>query len=466
MPASLATALTLMLILGLFVWDARHNEEQSSALWVPTIWVLIVASRFPSQWLQLYDPVISGNVEDGSPVDAVFFGFLVVLGYLVLRRRHAFQRELWVQNSWLVALILYGLLSIAWSEFPFVAFKRWVKALGHPLMAMIVLTDRYPVDSLRVLMKRAAIILLPLSVLFVKYLPEYGRAFDPWSGEGVYRGVALTKNDLGYVCMVFGLFFLWNFLASGKSPNANGRRHERFFSFLVLVTVAYLLLLADSATSIATLVIGAATLVGLGTGLVSRKYLGIYVFVFGVVVFSSQVTLDLYSKVLGILGRDPTLTDRSEIWADVIALQTRPLFGMGFESFWLGSRLDWMSEKWWWQPNQAHNGYIEIYLNLGFLGLSLFLGLVVTAFRRISTELKSDFDFEFARLRLSLLLAILAHNYTEATFKGVHLLWTIFNIVVVRVSEPGLAEMTHSSRRSSEHGQKVELSDRRSDDAR
>ena len=226
MPASVATILTFLFIAGLFAWDYRRNRGNSFALWLPTLWIVITGSRFPSQWLQLGSPAAVANVADGSPMDAVFFGGMIVAGLMVLVQRRVFSGRLFQQNFWLIAILIFGFVSISWSDFPFIAMKRWIKTLGHPVMAMIVLTDPDPMKSFRTVMKRAAFVLLPLSVLFVKYLPEYGRAFDPWTGVGYFRGVMLTKNDLGYVCMIFGLFFLW-MLVSRKEFEDKGYTANR-----------------------------------------------------------------------------------------------------------------------------------------------------------------------------------------------------------------------------------------------
>lgn len=364
----------------------------------------------------------------------MFFGVMIVLGFAVLKRRKAFSAQLVRQNSWLIMLLIFGFVSILWSDYPFIAMKRFIKTLGHPVMAMIILTDPEPLKSFRTVMKRVAFLLLPFSVLFVKYLPEFGRAFDPWTGEGYFSAVMLTKNDLGYVCMVFGLFFFWSLL-SRKQFDDDYRRQETALSILFLGIVAYLLSLADSATSIATLAIGSITLVGLGAKTVSRRHLGKYLIAFGAIIVMIELTFGVYEQIVVWLGRDPTLTDRTEVWLDAIALQSRPLTGMGFESFWLGARLDWMSAKWWWQPNQAHNGYIETYLNLGWIGLLLLFAFIVSTFRRAAAGLVSESDFEFSRLRLAFLFAILSHNYTEATFKAVHLLWTMLYIVAINIPE-------------------------------
>lgn len=435
MPTSVAIAITFCFILALFAWDFRRNTGNSSALWLPFLWIVFAGSRFPSQWIQLGNATHATSVSDGSLLDAVIFGLMITVGFFILKRRRVFSVSLLRQNKWLIALIIFGFLSIAWSDFSFIALKRWIKALGHPVMAMIILTEPSPMKSLQTVMSRAAYLLLPLSVLFVKYLPEFGRGFDPWTGAGHFNGVMLTKNDMGYVCMVFGLFFLWMLLSKDHDEDNPSRRDKTLVSLFFLGVIGYLLMLANSATSIVTLAIGAATLVGLGSRFVSRQHFGFYLIVFGALLLTVELAFDVHSKVITLLGRDPTLTDRTDVWKDAIALQTRPLIGMGFESFWLGSRLDWMSNKWWWQPNQAHNGYIEIYLNLGYVGLFLSIGLILSTFRKAAAGLTSENTFEFSRLRMALLFAILFHNYAEATFKGVHLLWTMFHLIAINIPE-------------------------------
>ena len=150
-------------------------------------------------------------------------------------------------------------MAILWSEYPFVAFKRWIKILGHPIMALVVPTDPDPVQAVRRLFKRAAFVLIPMSILFIKYYPEYGRGFDPWTGEAFNKGVTLNKNELGYGCLVFGLFFFWNTLAALKIKDPKARRAEFLLSAGGLAMICWLLMKSSSATSLAALVVGAAT---------------------------------------------------------------------------------------------------------------------------------------------------------------------------------------------------------------
>jgi exopolysaccharide production protein ExoQ len=435
MPPQIALLATLAFIFFLFVWDSRGKEPVNGALWIPVMWMTITGSRFVSQWFNIGSSFDSGG--EGSPVDAAYFLLLMLGAATVLLHRRVALGALIRENGWLLAFVLYGLITILWSEFPFVAFKRWIKTLGHPLMALIILTDANPVTAFRVVMKRCAFMLLPFSVMLLKYFPEIGRAFDAYSGAPANNGVGLTKNDLGYLCMIFGNFFAWNLMVATKLPQGQ-RRREVILSVGFLLMGLWLLQKAQSATAYATLTLGLLTLYLGGRRIVQQHLPGMLVLAVAVLMVS-ELAFDLYSNVLEVLGRDASLTDRTHLWGDVIALQDKPVFGLGFESFWLGERAAVLSSEWWWHPNQAHNGYIETYLNLGYVGVFLLAGVIVSTFRKVNRQLSADFPF--ARLRLAFLVSIIAFNYTEAGFKGVHLVWTIFYIIALTYESPEAARL-------------------------
>ena len=112
----------------------------------------------------------------------VFYFALIVVGFCVLVKRQVRLSEVIPNNGWLIVFLLYCFISIAWSDFPFVAFKRWIKILGHPIMALIVLTEPDPKEALIRLMKRCAYVVVPVSILLIKYYPELGRGLTDWGG--------------------------------------------------------------------------------------------------------------------------------------------------------------------------------------------------------------------------------------------------------------------------------------------
>jgi O-antigen ligase len=427
----LAAGLTVALVVWLFWRDARDREATSGALWIPVMWIAITGSRFVSHWLTLGSGQWGVTTSaDGSPVDALYFGLVIAAGIVVLVRRGLSLGVLSKYNVWFVLFLLYSLAAIAWSDFPFVAFKRYVKILGHPIVALIIATDPRPEEAFRTVLRRCAYLLLPFSILFIKYFPEYGRYFSLWTGEGYSAGVTMNKNELGCLAMIFIIFFVWNLLRVSTLASRRKRREEYGVTLLFLFMSGWLLLQARSSTALAGSVLGVGVLIILWNGPTIRRHVALAALIGVLLLAILEFAFDPYKAVVQSLGRDPTLTDRTKLWRDVLPLVANPLIGAGFESFWLGDRLESLWRKWHWQPNQAHNGYIETYLNLGVMGVTLLVGVLLATFRGIAVRLRSDRSFP--SLCMALLLVILIYNYTEATFKGVHIVWTLLFIVSLR----------------------------------
>lgn len=426
MSPQVALLLTIGFVVFLFQRDSREQPRVTGALWIPLLWLLIICSRYASQWLGAGG---ASDLTEGSPLDAAVFLLLQVAGLVVLVRRRVSLSTFMSANVWLAAFLGYAALSILWSDFPFVAFKRWGKVLGHPIMILVIATEPDPRAALKCLMKRAAFVLIPVSITFIKYYPELGRGFDPWSGESTSTGITMDKSALGQDCLIFGFFFAWHFLTTLTRPKGRARRNELTLSLGFLAMIGWVLYMARSTTSTMTLVLGISIVLLLRRGLIDKKRIGAYLAT-GVVLFAVVEWLfGVSASVINALGKDATLTGRTELWEDVLKFNVNPIFGAGFESFWLGPRIEWFWAKYWWRPNQAHNGYIEMYLNLGWLGVILLLGWLGSVFRKANVSLLRD--FEFGMFRMGLLLIIVVVNYTEATFKALHPLLFVFYIIAI-----------------------------------
>ena len=229
-PSSAATSCPFShtcLHVFLFRRDIRERPNVTGALWLPLIWLVLGCSRALSEWLNIFGLPVSGgaSVEEGSPLDAWFFFALIVAGFCVLTKRQVRLSEIVRNNSWLIVFLVYCFISIAWSDFPFVAFKRWIKILGHPIMALIVLTEPDPEEALTRLMKRCAYVVVPVSILFIKYYPQLGRAFEPWGGCNEPASPT-DKNMLGADCLILGFFFFWHLLQTWQTERSTWRRNE------------------------------------------------------------------------------------------------------------------------------------------------------------------------------------------------------------------------------------------------
>src|SRR5262249_3395644 len=179
MPPVIALFVTVAFVIFLYRRDIRERPNVTGALWLPLLWMLILGSRSVAIWLDTLSlPTVFGSLEEGNPLDATVQFAFIAAGVYVLNRRQVSLGEIFRSNKWLMAFLIYCFISIVWSDFPLVAFKRWIKILGHPIMALIVLTEPDPEEAVTRLLKRCAYFLVPFSILFIKYYPQWGRGFD------------------------------------------------------------------------------------------------------------------------------------------------------------------------------------------------------------------------------------------------------------------------------------------------
>ena len=431
LPPTVALLLTVAFVVFLFRRDFRQRPNVTGALWLPLLWMLISGSRSVTQWLNiLHFPIGLGSAEEGNPLDAFIYFALIAAGIYVLNQRQVGLGEIFRNNGWLVAFLVYCFIAIIWSDFPFVAFKRWIKILSLPVMGLIVFTEPDFEEALRRLMKRSAYVLVPFSILLIKYYPDIGRSFDQWTGLATNSGVTQSKNMLGCVCLVLGFFFFWHFLRTWRSPRDIARRHELRLVVGFLVMIWWLLLKAHSATSFLSLLIGVAVMLLLERRWVNKKLIGTYAILAAILLLVAELTFGVLERIVDLTGHNSTIIGRMELWRDLLAVHTNPIFGVGFESFWLGDRLANLWATRWWHPNEAHNGYLDIYLDLGLVGLFMLIGTIIAAFRKIRLELLRN--FEWGQFRLGFLIAVVFYNCTEATFRGLSLVWFVFYIIAMQ----------------------------------
>lgn len=415
MPPSLALFLWFILLVALLRFDPAKDPKTSLALWVPVIWMFIIGSRLPSQWLGGQMAQVAEALEEGNPLDRVIYFALIFLAIGILISRSLKWGDFVVRNLALVGLVSFALVSVLWSDFPLIAFKRWFRDLGNYLVILVALSDIRPAEALCALLRRLYYLLIPLSILLIKYYSYLGMHYSFWTGQAEYVGAATSKNTLGAMCMLSGIFFFWDTVTRWSDRAHPRTRRIILVNVAFLAMTVWLLNLANSATSRVCLTLGCLVIAAAHTRLVKRHpaflkglipacFLLYLILMFG---------FDMNAELAGAVGRDPTLTGRTDIWNAVLSTNTNWLIGTGYESFWLGPRL-----KLVWSlagsVNEAHNGYLQVYLNQGVIGLLLLGGVLISSYRAICRGLTS-----FSRL-VSLTAALftiaLFYNMTEAAF--------------------------------------------------
>lgn len=158
----------------------------------------------------------------------------------------------------------------------------------------------------------------------------------------------------------------------------------------------------------------------------SMRMRRVHLSVVGVVFIAAfALFIDTKGNLVEALGRDPTLTGRTRVWEASLAQVQHSLVGAGFESFWMGARL----QRIWDAINQpgiqeAHNGYLEVYLNLGWIGIVLLAVLIITGYRKVFSTLRHD--PALGRVVLAFFVVGLVYNLTEAGFRMMAPVWILF----------------------------------------
>jgi exopolysaccharide production protein ExoQ len=419
MPPALASCLTILFIFWLFYRNAKSGLRTSAALWLPTIWLITHASRPLACWLAGgADTDQTGSIADGSPIDRSVLLILIISAIVVLVRRGVNWGEAIRSNRWLSVFFLYLLVSVIWADSPFVAFKRWFREFGNLPMILLIITEEDPIEAVRQVFVRCAYVLIPVSVLLVKYYLNLGRYYDIWTGHPFLCGVATDKNALGRLAMVSGLFILWNLIVNMQSKWSDRTRWQKWKAALpdlsVFVLCLWILHGADSQTSRGCFAAGLVVLFATRIGWLYNNprrlaWCGSILIILSFLFFYFP---GLRQIITTSMGRQVNLTDRTDVWAAVMSAGTDPIIGTGFASFWLTSEGLSIANN--LGVTEAHNGFLETYLNSGIIGVILLLAVLLVAGRNVVKQFVARNPN--ASLFASLFIACLVYNYTEADF--------------------------------------------------
>lgn len=272
-----------------------------------------------------------------------------------------------------ILLTALAYLSILWSDFPDYTIRYSNFIVGTTFFAAYI-AGRYTFSQQLKFLAWVLGTVLLMSLLFVILLPGYG--IEQGIHAGAWRGVFWHKNNLGrYASMGAILFCLMA---------QSSKKHKLlYWSFCCLSVL--LLVLSASKTA---LVVFLASIV-----LLYLCYILSWEHIISIPIFLSTfligcgVTLWFVSsleKILVVLGKGITLSGRTEIWAAVMPhIWQKPYWGHGYWAFWLKegqARYVWQEIG--FEAAHSHNGFLDLILELGFVGLGLFLVSFVLLYAR------------------------------------------------------------------------------------
>ncbi len=331
------------------------------------------------------------------------------------------------QNRLLTILMILVFLSFLWSDFPGFTFKVATEIFFMSLFGLYI-AQRCSLKELVEILAFSLLIQAFMSTFFAIFFPVIG--IDSEFHSGAWQGVFGQKNALGSV-MVLSLFTFLNL------PKENSSLYKWFGCIYSLV----LILLSTSKTS---LVISILLLLIMlfyqqfkWRGKISVILANLGVLTIGCI---TLVVLTYWIEILTGIGRDPTLTGRTPMWGMMIAkLMERPLLGYGLRAFWapesphaievsqvLGSG---------WIPSGGHNGWLDLSLDIGLIGISFFLLNYLMTFTKVLKLAYGTKKSEYL-WPLAYLIYLAMNSVTESYLltQG-NLIWILYITVVVMVNK-------------------------------
>ena len=431
----------MVLVAVLLRIERKRNLDASFALWVPTFWVLLSGAKPLMRWFEPANGILmsSATFEQGSLIDRSVLSILIVLTLFILSRRNLEWSYIIRDNRCLIILYLYLGFSILWSDFPYVSMKRWFRLFGIIPMALLVMSERSPLLSLESVFRRCAYVLIPISLLLIKYFPYFGVEYAPWSGEKMWVGVTTQKNNLGMLCGLSAFLIIWTFYREWRAGTLFKNKSQAFADGLVLLIALYLLKGYSgnySATAIGFLIVGIASLLFLyRMKNYSRQMAHLIVIIVALGLLCLTTVDSMVPFVTSIFNRNPSFTGRTDIWNAVLDVASRkPLFGVGYGGYWGLQDEEIFSTV---GVREAHSGYLDVYLEVGIVGVILLLAFLMAHFRRALRELNHAYDWGL--FGICVLMMTLAHNFTESNFlRTSSYFWNVTVFLTIALSAPCL----------------------------
>jgi exopolysaccharide production protein ExoQ len=299
-----------------------------------------------------------------------------------------------------LSLAVFLLCSVAWSVDPGATARGGIPYFFF-LLGLIGAAENLEGNDFMDLL--ASVCFLSAVACLILLLCAPGYVFSEETGE--FRGIFSQKNILGQAMAVGALACLHSIRVKKRS------RLSGMSMFFVITFVAL-----KSASTTSSLAILLFWIVGVVTSLLQRgggaRLLGVVLLtllllVAPVAAFSPETLYEL-------IGKDPTLTGRTDIWGYVIPyIYQRPLLGWGYGAFWSTQNLAaWeIANTIHWYAPEAHNGLLEILLNGGLIGAVWFIYLLVRTFRVALQCIR--FDSAMAITCLSICAGILVEGVSE-----------------------------------------------------
>lgn len=298
--------------------------------------------------------------------------------------------------------LLWCLISVFWSDYSFVSFKRYFQLFTVCLVITAAFINCKRMSLIKIMV---VVILLYIIVTFVSVILIKG-AIDP--DFGTWRGLTPQKNNFGQVGVVLFLFSLYFLKILDNKSYKN-------ISLLILISSIIFIIMSFSSTSFIAFFVSLSLMsiyyfdkmfhhLGINRLLSTTLLISLIFILIILINYSSEI----FSYFPDLFGKDLTFTGRTLLWADQFTeVQKHFFIGCGFDGFWVmdSERIRIFSEYFGWIAINGQNGYLDLLNEIGLVGLTLFILLIINF---IILSIRSTDNVKFV-----LIITLLILNFTE-----------------------------------------------------
>lgn len=408
----------------------RSAADDQARLTLPRLAVIsaavLILLIYSQGWINLLTGGGSVAVESGL-MRAVFLP-AYALAIIILATAPGDSLKAALRQPFLILLLGIVAASTFWSIAPDQTSRR-VIAVACTTLGGIVIAAKFRWAQLAEVMGVTIAILVVVSAAAAILMPSLGRMTELF--PGAWRGLWPEKNALGGNMAI-------GFVLAGGAAMLNPRRAWLWWG--VAAGALFLVLMSTSKTSLMALLLGAAAL---GFVWVIRRGSAVAVVcswlaLTGIAIVAAVIVL-FPSMFFEILGKDATLTGRTQIWAAVMRqIDDRPWLGYGYFAVWDDRTgwgpLAWIAHDARFTPQHAHNSWLEQWLGMGVFGLVAW-GLFYL--QTMTTAIIAVYRSPGAYLAFPFLLVYSLTSFTESiavTYNDMR--WVIFVCLAVKLAWP------------------------------
>ncbi len=323
-----------------------------------------------------------------------------------------------------LALPILAMFSSAWSVQPRKSLVSGTILLVFTVFALYVGTRFNFREQFELIMLVGAVA-LPLSIVLALFVPSLG------AGEMGWRGIFGHKQNCAAVCM------LW--LVTALHWRCSGI-YQKIFRLMYILMCCALIVMSGSRTGwaltlVALLLAGALWLMQKMPVMETLLISLLTVPIVGGLAYAIYMHS---SAIVTSVGKDPTLSQRTIIWAAVwSSIVQHPILGYGFAAFWnglYGASQDLVLIS-GWNLQQAQNGFLDLWLGMGVAGVALIMVMVVQAMRNAIRCFHRESTRTYVRWCIVVILSTLLYNVGESSLGLLHMVWFLFLLAYIGLNE-------------------------------